>query len=43
VAGHADRSDVQLFVALAAGVLVVVPNIIDELRHRQRLRAAGTR
>jgi hypothetical protein len=41
VAGHDDRGDIQLFVALAAAVAVVVPNIIDEVRHQQRHHVAG--
>jgi hypothetical protein len=36
-----DRSDLQLFVALGGGVLVVLPNIIEELTHRSRIASAG--
>jgi hypothetical protein len=43
VAGHDGRSDVQLFTALAAGVAVVVPNIIDEIRHQQLRHSAEKR
>ncbi len=43
VAGHDDRSDIQLFTALAAAIAVVVPNIIDEVRHQQRRHAAEVR
>jgi hypothetical protein len=34
VAWSIDRPDVQLFVAIGGCTLVVVPNIVDELRHR---------
>jgi hypothetical protein len=34
VAWSIDRPDVQLFVAIGGCILIVVPNIVDELRHR---------
>lgn len=36
VAWWIDRADVQLFVAVGGCILVVVPNIVDELRFRSR-------
>jgi peptidoglycan/LPS O-acetylase OafA/YrhL len=34
IAWGRDRPDLQLFIALAGGVLVVVPSIVEELLHR---------